>query len=418
MANQDADRPEPVYAPVSKTEEPSGDTFESAASPETIELFKKRESFSSYELLPIVTSLSCGIFFGIGFNKSRIFEPFFIIEQMLMTRFLMLKFFLSAAGTSCFMGVIASHFYPEQFSISRWKFLSLNHALTICLGSLILGAGMTICGSCPGTVFAQLGAGVPNSGYVFIGLLIGALSWGLMEPIWKKLFSGTNTVYMKYIFIEEGLNKKYHIPMSGEVIGILFGVVFWVIVVVFEVLWPWQSELNTPNEAGCNFLSCGSWPPAISGLMVGLTQLPLMTVLGNVLGASSTYMCVMAQWLRLTTESVHDTFPQFKQQLSRRWQILFALAVVFGSWLGVALNSNESNLNVAKHPYDEVEGVNEIRAIVGGFVLEFGSRMCKGCPSGHGFSGFMLLTTASFIAVPSIFAGGISTAFIIQAIGF
>eukprot|EP01083_Nonionella_stella_P166146 554603_1 len=249
-------------------------------------------------------------------------------------------------------------------------------------------------------------------------LLIGALSWGLMEPIWKKLFSGTNTVYMKYIFIEEGLNKKYHIPMSGEVIGILLGVVFWVIVVVFEVLWPWQSELNTPNEAGCNFLSCGSWPPAISGLMVGLTQLPLMTVLGNVLGASSTYMCVMAQWLRLTTESVHDTFPQFKQQLSRRWQILFALAVVFGSWLGVVLNSNESNLNVAKHPYDEVEGVNEIRAIVGGFVLEFGSRMCKGCPSGHGFSGFMLLTTASFIAVPSIFAGGISTAFIIQAIGF
>eukprot|EP01083_Nonionella_stella_P049295 131402_1 len=103
------DRQEPSYAAVAKS-----DNVESVASPEIVELFEQRETLSSSELLPTVTSIACGIIFGIAFNKSRVFEPFFIIQQMLFTRFLMLKFFLSAVATSCFMGVIASHFYPQQ----------------------------------------------------------------------------------------------------------------------------------------------------------------------------------------------------------------------------------------------------------------------------------------------------------------
>eukprot|EP01083_Nonionella_stella_P039388 107132_1 len=384
----------------------------SKVSPETVKLFEQRETLHSSELLPTVTSILCGISFGIALNKSRIFEPLFIIEQMLFTRFVMLKCFLSAAATSCFMGVIASHFYPLEFSIARCKFIALHNGVSICLGSFTLGAGMVICGSCPGMVLVQIGAGVPNSGFVLIGVLSGALLFGLSEPIWTKLFLSSNSnksVLTRHIFLDEALN------VSGKIIGIVFGVMFWILVIVFEVLWPWQSELNTPNETSCNFLSCGSWSPAISGCIVGLTQLALISVLGNSLGASSTYVCVVAQWLRFTN---NDSFKNFKQQMNRRWQIVFAVSVVFGSWIAVALNNpNRSDLNVIRHPYDGVSGVSQIRAVGGGFVAIIGSLIGKGCPSGHGFSGFMFMTTAAMVAVPSIFIGGIATAFIIEYIG-
>eukprot|EP01083_Nonionella_stella_P073980 200395_1 len=414
------DRPEPVYASVAKSDNETdlNDGVEYAASPEMVELFQQRETLSSHELLPIVTSASCGIIFGIAFNKSRIFEPFLIIDQMLFTRFVMLKLFLSAKATSCFIGVIASHFYPEQYFIARSKFNSLNHAFPIALGSLILGAGMSISGSCQGSVLVQIGSGVPNSGFVLIGVLSGALFYGLTEPLWAWLCINSNTVFMKHIFTDDLLNKRYKIQISGKVIGIVCGVIFWGTVIVFEVFWPWHSELNTPNEPNCNFLSCGSWPPEICGFMVGLTQLALISILGNSLGASSIYICLMAQWLRLTKNaSIHDRFQQFKDELNRWWQVVFAFSVVFGSWLGVALNSNQSNLNVVTHPYDGVKGVGRIRALVGGFVLMVGSRIAKGCPSGHGLSGFMLMTIASMIAVPCIFIGAIATAFIMQAYG-
>lgn len=39
------------------------------------------------------------------------------------------------------------------------------------------------------------------------------------------------------------------------------------------------------------------------------------------------------------------------------------------------------------------------------------------CYSGHGLSGMGLLTWLSFIAVPAMFAGGIVTAFSMQATG-
>jgi hypothetical protein len=43
-------------------------------------------------------------------------------------------------------------------------------------------------------------------------------------------------------------------------------------------------------------------------------------------------------------------------------------------------------------------------------------RMAGGCTSGHGLSGMALFSLQSFLGVPAMFAGGIVTAFIYNAV--
>ena len=62
-----------------------------------------------------------------------------------------------------------------------------------------------------------------------------------------------------------------------------------------------------------------------------------------------------------------------------------------------------------------VLGVDTPAAFCGGFLMLFGSRMAGGCTSGHGLSGMGLLATASFVAVPAMFGGGIAVGFAMGA---
>lgn len=49
-------------------------------------------------------SLAVGFLFGFAMNKARVIEPLVIQDQMVMSRFVMLKLFLTASGTSsCFV---------------------------------------------------------------------------------------------------------------------------------------------------------------------------------------------------------------------------------------------------------------------------------------------------------------------------
>ena len=47
-----------------------------------------------------IVSLIVGFIFGFAMNKARVIEPFIIQDQMIMSRFVMLKLFLTASGTS------------------------------------------------------------------------------------------------------------------------------------------------------------------------------------------------------------------------------------------------------------------------------------------------------------------------------
>jgi len=125
-------------------------------------------------LVPL--GLVMGIVFGIALEKSRVFEPGVIVGQMQLKTFVMLKVFLTAVATGlCALavlktaGLITLHPKPTIYAAD-------------VVGGLLLGAGISISGACPGTVMAQIGAGYRDSWAVLVGGLFGAVTYGYLDP--------------------------------------------------------------------------------------------------------------------------------------------------------------------------------------------------------------------------------------------
>lgn len=136
-------------------------------------------------LTAVVLGLAMGAIFGIAFEKSRVFEPGAIVSQMQLRTFLMLKIFLTAVITGLVLlavlnAVWAVKMYPKALV---WQ--------ADIVGGLLLGAGISIAGACPGTVFAQIGAGYRDAWFTVAGGVLGAGTFGYWEPTLRPfLLSG------------------------------------------------------------------------------------------------------------------------------------------------------------------------------------------------------------------------------------
>ena len=127
-------------------------------------------------LSAVVLGLAMGAVFGIALEKSRVFEPGAIISQMQLRTFLMVKIFLTAVITGLIVlavlnGVWGVKMYPKALV---WQ--------ADIVGGLLLGAGISIAGACPGTVFAQIGAGYRDAWFTVVGGILGAMTFGYLEP--------------------------------------------------------------------------------------------------------------------------------------------------------------------------------------------------------------------------------------------
>ncbi|RHY18023.1 hypothetical protein DYB34_012291 [Aphanomyces astaci] len=104
---------------------------------------------------------------------------------MSMSQFTMMKMFLAALGTSVVSKAIFHALRPKDFeAIQRKRAADPSHAVVLATGGLLLGIGMDISGSCPGSVYVQLGAGIPTALPVFGGVLAGTLlATALAKPM-------------------------------------------------------------------------------------------------------------------------------------------------------------------------------------------------------------------------------------------
>ena len=62
------------------------------------------------------------------------------------------------------------------------------------------------------------------------------------------------------------------------------------------------------------------------------------------------------------------------------------------------------------------EGVQIPAALIGGFLMIFGSRLGGGCTSGHGISGMPMLNTLALVSVVTMFSAGIVVAVFLDAL--
>lgn len=181
-------------------------------------------------LSTLVLGLGMGIAFGFILEKSRVFEPEMIIGQFQFRKFIMLKVFLSAIVTGLF---IYSCFFSLGFERLNWKVTI--YAADI-IGGLLLGIGIAMAGSCPGTLFAQIGAGYKDSLVTFLGALLGAITFLKLLPWLKQVL--LNGIPSQKLTLDGLLN------MSFGVTACLLALVFILILYGLERYKPWKEELT------------------------------------------------------------------------------------------------------------------------------------------------------------------------------
>jgi uncharacterized membrane protein YedE/YeeE len=147
----------------------------------------------------------------------------------------------------------------------------------------------------------------------------------------------------------------------------------------------------------------GILPYLVGGTLVGLGVAIIYVATGIIAGAST--------FLETTLSYVSDTdrFNRFTYLQSRGWRLVFTAGIVTGAavW-GLAL---------APDPGIWTTEVRWWRLLGGGFLVGLGTRLGKGCTSGHGVCGVGSLSNASLVNVATFLAVAIGTAQVVQALG-
>ena len=138
---------------------------------------------------------------------------------------------------------------------------------------------------------------------------------------------------------------------------------------------------------------------AIGGLFVGLGVATIYLATGIIAGASTT--------LESTLSYVSDRSRFSKYRSSRDWRIVFALATVAGAavW-ALAFQDGIWTTDV---------GLG--RLFVGGILVGIGTRIGKGCTSGHGVCGVGSASRTSLVGVVTFLLTAIVTAQLLMAAG-
>jgi len=160
---------------------------------------------------------------------------------------------------------------------------------------------------------------------------------------------------------------------------------------------------------------------AIGGLLVGLGTAVIYLGTGIPAGAST--------FLESTLSYISDRsrFQQYRP--SRDWRVVFTLGIVLGAAL--YMGTFQSGLISSGLAHDATTGqlvdvggltiwltdVQPWRLFLGGILIGIGTRLGKGCTSGHGVCGVGSASSASFVGVATFLFVAIGVAQLVAALG-
>jgi len=269
------------------------------------------------------------------------------------------------------------------------------------VGGILLGIGMALCCACPGTVWVQLGSGViPSSILILVGALVGAIVWTFVKkPIESTWFFTCGRLS------DEKLNLDIWLGWPYWILALVFAVMLAVGVFLLEYFMPYTQELNFLFDVfprNGNFFADVAWPPYVTGILVGILQLPALTLLTVTIGSSSGFTVFTSVFLY----PLRHKNDFIKSRITERINFFQPIYLISAAVGGVIAGASSGSLHFNS-------GLSLGLSFAGGFILIFGAQLGGGCTSGHGLSGFQTLAVPSMFATAAMFAGGIGTAFIL-----
>lgn len=372
-----------------------------------------------------VIALGAGALFGVALEKSKTNVPFVVSGQMELKVFIMMRMFLAALATSTvavwaldYMGVRKRQ-VRTSIALGFGIFNGLGGNV---LGGFLLGSGMYLSGSCPGTLWSQLGSKETALWALFLvfGGITGTLIYGYLQ---KYLARGVPD-YQKRGKEEDACL----VPKSSSYTAASAVLVFACVAAIqaVEFVLPWEQEMlkiapNHARQQDSHPLSLQQpfWDPAMAGVLVGLLQLPLHLTTAGALGMSGGLTLVSANLANLVVQpkvlEKHAPFLYNNRQNHHAWtQVLVGIGALVGTMTAQAITHD--HLQVELHPSVHEEMTKLGFAFLGSLMQIIGARIQAGCTSGHGLSGLSTLSLASLVSVGSMFAGGMLSAAIFHVV--
>jgi uncharacterized membrane protein YedE/YeeE len=272
------------------------------------------------------------------------------------------------------------------------------------LGGVLLGIGMAVSGSCPGTTFVQAGTGNVNGVLVIIGGLIGAITFVKLQDSLKRsraeiTDSAANVEPSSSPPLHTASKTPSDIATALNISPIAL-LLIWVpmCLMILRLAFAQDNSLREPSTPGII-------PPAYGGLLIGLAQLATILLTRHAIGASAAFQDV-AQWLnsRLANEGSKRT--------------LLTGPVMFSAGMICSAMLLKRAFYGAGSPL--VERISRIapsvamQSLAGGWAIVLGARLARGCTSGHGISGLSKFSLPSLVSTAAMFAGGVATATVLQ----
>jgi len=364
----------------------------------------------------MASSLLSGTAFGAALTASGVFHPSVILGQFKLADWSMLETFLTATASST---LLISLFHAANLVALAPRCYSglglFAHYDGNVIGGVLLGTGMALAGSCPGTVLAQIGAGILKNG---VPALVGAVMAGTLWSGYLRPRLRARSERLR----KEGRMKRTPCEEPSKTVHEALGIGRYVATAAFEGLLgaavaglTWVSMSSRPSPpASVSAVSAGRFEsiisairPAAGGLLIGLAQLVSLLLRKSAVGVSTAYEDAgeFLWWPLYSPESESDSDAEAKERPSLTTSsILFATGIVAGS-RAVAVLMPGMLLDVANVPTIPVW-----QGILGGFLMVLGARIAGGCTSGHGITGMSLLSVSSFVTIGSALAAGFFTA--------
>eukprot|EP01065_Artemidia_motanka_P007971 TRINITY_DN1398_c1_g2_i1.p1 TRINITY_DN1398_c1_g2~~TRINITY_DN1398_c1_g2_i1.p1 ORF type:complete len:352 (+),score=116.97 TRINITY_DN1398_c1_g2_i1:98-1057(+) len=310
---------------------------------------------------------------GYAFHMSGVTSPEVLADQMLFRRMVVMKIFLSAMGSSMLAQAALRSYKNRLFDQTRFYAHKTAGLPRVVVGSLTLGVGMTLAGSGPTMLPAQLGAGVAGAPRVLAGMLAGGLLYAFLE---KRLPALTHRPSV--IGSEDG-------GISYEGAAVPLGAAAVAAAVALEYVFPHADE--APLSA--------TLLPTIAGAVVGLNQVPLRLITGDGQGGSTSIMSMLATG---TLGKVTALRKYAVTSVATAGQLLYLYAGMLGG------------ARAAAAAVPAASGFGATREVLGGVLMMLGARVANGCTCGLGISGTSELAIDAFAGAGAIFAGAIGTA--------
>jgi len=170
------------------------------------------------------------------------------------------------------------------------------------------------------------------------------------------------------------------------------------------------------------WFTAATWSPYIVGAGIGVLIWTAFLLSDRPLGCSTAYAKTAGMVETAVSREKAEAMPYYQKFTPTvDWQWMLIIGVLIGAFISAYISGTFSIL-IVPPVFAEGFGTEPLLragvALIGGILMGLGARWAGGCTSGHGISGTLQLSLASWIAALCFFVGGIVVAGLIYGFPF